>query len=110
MKGAIIMVKEVKNGDFSVVESSAIALVDFNATWCGPCQRMAPIIEAASEDDAFAGVDFFAVDTDENPQIAQKYGIMSIPTLMIFKNGEKVAQSVGAIDEDQLEEFISAQI
>ncbi|MBQ8094912.1 MAG: thioredoxin [Clostridia bacterium] len=84
-------------------------LVDFWATWCGPCKIMAPVIEAVAakyEGKAIVG----KVDVDENPDLAQRYGIMSIPTLMLFKGGEKVNMSVGVTPAANVEAMLDAVI
>ncbi len=78
-----------------VIKGDKPVLVDFFATWCGPCRMIAPSVEElASEYEGRAIVG--KVDVDEVPALAQRYGVMSIPTLMVFKNGEAVEQSVGA--------------
>ncbi len=82
-------------------------LVDFWATWCGPCRIMAPVIEkiaAKYEGKVVVG----KVDVDENPDLAQRYGIMSIPSILLFKNGEKVNMSVGVTSEANLDGMLSA--
>ncbi len=103
------MVNEVKNNDMSKINASAIALVDFNATWCGPCRMLAPVLEKVS--DEFDGkVDFFGVDVDENGSIAQQFGIMSIPTIIIFKNGTPVDKTVGFLPDVALRQFIEKNL
>ena len=78
-------------------------LVDFWATWCGPCRMIAPIIEEIAEenDDIIVG----KVNVDENPELCVKYGIVSIPTLIAFKNGEIIGQKLGAIPKANILEM-----
>ena len=83
-----------KNFDEEVLKNDKPVLVDFWAPWCGPCQMMAPIIEeTAKETKETAKVG--KLNVDENPETAQKYGVMSIPTLIIFKKGENIKQFIG---------------
>ena len=85
----------VTNFDEKVLQSSKPVLVDFFTTWCGPCKMMAPVIDELSEE--LAGqVDIYKVDVDDNPDLAQRYGVMSIPTLIVFENGEVKNQTMGA--------------
>ncbi|MCI4625794.1 MAG: thioredoxin [Candidatus Magnetoovum sp. WYHC-5] len=88
-----------------VLKESGLVLVDFWAVWCGPCRMVAPIIEELAKE--YTGkVKFVKLNTDENPDIASKYKIMGIPTLMFFRNGEKVDQLVGAVPKPQLKDRI----
>ena len=84
-------------------------LVDFWATWCGPCRMMAPIIEELDQDYADRVV-VGKVDVDEESDLAQSFGIMSIPTVILFKGGKPVAQSVGARPKTYLENMIKSAI
>lgn len=95
------------NFDAEVLQSSEPVLVDFWATWCGPCRQLAPIIDQlATEYEGSAKVG--KVDTDENPNLAVKYGIQSIPTIMIFKNGEVVNQMLGNQPKANLQQALDA--
>lgn len=84
-----------------VLQADGLVLVDFWAVWCGPCRMIAPTIEEIAKE--YAGrLKVCKLNTDENPDIASRYKIMGIPTLIFFKNGEKVDQIVGAIPKPQL--------
>jgi thioredoxin 1 len=101
------MVKTLITEEFEekVLNNKKPVLVDFWASWCGPCRMVAPVVERLSNQlpDKF---DFFKVNVDEENQLASQYGIMSIPTLLIFKDGEVVAQSVGAKPESELKAML----
>ncbi len=84
-----------------VLESEKPVLVDFFATWCGPCRQMSPILEQVSEERS--DVKIVKVDVDENQNLAAEYGVMSIPTLIYFKGGKAVSQAVGARSKASLE-------
>ncbi len=92
-----------------VLKATGPVVVDFWAEWCGPCKMIAPALEeiAKSLGDK---VKILKLNVDENPNIAGKYGIQSIPTLMIFKNGQMAARQVGAAPKHKLEQWITAAV
>ncbi|MEJ2437415.1 MAG: thioredoxin [Sulfurovaceae bacterium] len=100
---------ELTNENFDATTSEGVAMVDFWAPWCGPCRMIAPVIEELAED--FDGkAKICKVNTDEQQDIAIKYGIRSIPTILFFKNGEMVDQMVGAASKDTFAEKLNALI
>ena len=97
------------NFEADVLKSDKPALVDFWAEWCGPCKMIAPILsEAANEYGEKMSV--VKLNVDESPNIAQKFGIRSIPTLMLFKDGAVQAQKLGAMSKSQLTEFLDTNL
>jgi len=90
------MAKEINSDEFQnqVLDSSDLVLVDFSAVWCGPCKMLAPIIEELSNEMA-GKAKVFKVDVDKSGDIAQKYGITGVPTVMIFKDGKALDKMVG---------------
>ena len=92
-----------------VLKSTEPVVVDFWAEWCGPCRMIAPALEEISGS-LGDKVKIVKLNVDENPEIAAKYGIMSIPTLMIFKNGELASRQVGAAPKQKLEQWITTAV
>ena len=104
-------VKEYSSDDFKseVVESDAPVLVDFWAEWCGPCKVIAPLVEELAND--YEGkIKFGKVNVDDHNMVASEYGVRSIPTLLIFKNGAVVNQIVGAVPKEKITAILDTVI
>jgi len=88
------MLNKVQNNDLSQAKQQPLAVLDFSATWCGPCRMLAPIIdEMADELDGRA--EFYSIDVDDNPAAAAAFGVQSIPCIVVLKNGQIAEQTVG---------------
>lgn len=101
------MAQKFNDGNFQteVLDYKGLALIDFFADWCGPCKMMAPIIDGLATE--YEGkVKIGKVNIDENMGLAQKYKVMSIPTIILFKDGEVKETTVGAVSKDKLVEII----
>jgi len=104
-------VKEISSENFNqeVLESDLPVLVDFWAEWCGPCKQLAPTVEDVANE-MVGSIKVCKMDVDTNQDIAVQFGVRSIPTLLIFKNGEVASTQIGAISKQQLEEFIATEV
>ena len=103
--------KPVTDNSFEtdVIKSDKPIVVDFWAEWCGPCKQIGPALEEIS-DDKGDSISIVKLNIDENPLTPQKYNVRGIPTLLIFKNGEVVAEKMGALPKSQLEDWINQSV
>ena len=101
------LITNKNNFEETILKSKTPVLVDFYADWCTPCKMMSPIIEEVSNE--FKGkIIVLKINIDECPDIAQKYSVMSIPTIILFKNGEATKTSVGVTSKEKLVEMVQA--
>ncbi len=98
------------NFETEVLKSNVPVMVDFWAPWCGPCQMMGPIVEELADEYAGRNIKIGKCNVDENSDLAEKYGILSIPAFLIFKNGEVADQMVGGVAKGKLMELIGRNI
>jgi len=98
----------LKTEEFDQVINSGVVLVDFFANWCGPCKMLGPVLEELSNE--YSNVEFVKVDVDASEEIAARYGIMSIPTIYLFKDGQIIARTMGYVDKNGLKQFIDQSL
>ena len=102
--------KEINTEKFDeLLKGDKPVVCDFFATWCGPCKMLAPVIAQAAEEHG-ERAEFVKVDIDENMELAARYGIMSIPLVAVFKNGEMSVKSLGYISKSELDEFLDKNL
>ena len=101
----MVEVLNSQNFEEKVLKAEGKVLVDFFATWCGPCKMLSPIVDEVAEDRE-GSLTVGKLDIDESMDLAQKYQVASVPTLILFENGEPVRRSIGLIPQEALEEFI----
>ena len=93
----------------TIIEGEGLCLVDFWAEWCGPCKQISPILSELAEDYK-EKILIAKVNIDENPEVPSNYGIMSIPTLMLFKNGKSVSSQIGLVEKSSLAKWLDENL
>lgn len=103
------MIKEIKSDSFEseVIKEKGIVLVDFNADWCGPCKMLKPILDEVASTKKDSKI--VSVNVDNNSELAKKYGVISIPCLVVFKDGKEINRSVGFIPKENVEELLEGE-
>jgi len=101
--------KPVTDSDFETAIQSGLVLVDFWAEWCGPCRAIGPKLEEIGQEMG-AKVKILKLDVDNNQQVSAKYGIRSIPTMILFKNGQQVDQAMGNLPKENIVSFITKHV
>lgn len=101
--------KEINESEFAGLTGSGAVLIDFGAEWCGPCKAMLPVLQKISAE--YQGkLEVYSVDIDKDPTLAARHGVMSVPTFLLFKNGQPVERVVGAVAERELKKRIDPHV
>lgn len=95
------MIKVLKDEDFNTLINNKKVLIDFYATWCNPCTLLSKVLDTIED------IDIIKVDVDEYRDLAKKYAVMTLPTLIIFENGKEIKKHIGLLSKSELKEFIS---
>lgn len=98
------MINIKDNFNKEVIDYKGLCIVDFWAPWCGPCKMFGPVFEQVSKN--IDDIKFCKLNVDENTSICKKYGVMTIPTIILFKDGEEVKRNIGFLDKESLENFL----
>ena len=101
-------VEHLSGETFGAYIEEGVVLVDFWAPWCGPCRMLGPMFEELSGE--IKGVKFAKVDITENDELAQKFGVMSIPTLVLFKDGEEAGRMMGVVPKEHLKQWVEDKL
>lgn len=103
------MVEKIDSKKFEEVKNNGNIVIDFSATWCGPCMMLAPVMEEVSEE-LKNTASFYNIDVDENNALAMSFGISSIPAIVVMKNGEPVGATIGFQGKEELKSFITSKL
>ncbi len=99
------MVKKISEKDYAAMDKSGLKVIDFSATWCGPCRMLVPVLEQVSE--KYDGsVEFYNVDVDESPKLAEEFNIMSVPAVFFIKDGAVAGSNIGFVPADKITELV----
>ena len=98
------MVKQITDKEFNEIINNGKVLVDFYAEWCGPCKMLSPVVDELA--DEISDVNFYKLNVDDSDEVVRKYNVMSIPTLLVFENGELKNTSVGFKSKEEVKELL----
>ena len=102
------MITKITNNDLSEAKEKELAVLDFSATWCGPCKMLAPVLEHLADD--MPNVSFYSIDVDENFPLSHEFGVSSIPCLVVLKHGQEVDRSVGFEPQPAIQAFLEKHL